>query len=139
MDNFIEFPLTDPLAKRILQAGYDDFGISGIEIATMVPSPLPEQFVRLYTLPGREISPRTMWCQVIAQVYDLVDDLRCAQLANRTGSILRAAPDAVIDDEQWITEPCEKNGPFPTRDPDIPTAFRYQVNLTWTVQSSVNH
>lgn len=134
----IEFPLTDPLANAILLAGYADLGITGIDVATQMPSPLPEQFVRLFTLPGREASPRTMWCQVIALVYDTTDDLRCAALARSTGNILRAAPEVLIDGEQWITEPCEKHGPFPTRDPDMPDVFRYQVNITWTVQSSVN-
>lgn len=138
VDNQIEFPLTDPLARRILESGYTEAGVTGIDVATQLPSPLPEQFVKLFTLPGREISPRTMWCQVVALVYDATDDLRCAALARTTGNILRRAPDVEIDGEQWVTEPCEKAGPFPTRDPEIPDYIRYQVNVTWTVQSSVN-
>lgn len=141
----VVFPDTDTLARTILLQELPQHGISELKVGTKVPIavpgqlPPPQRFIRCFTLPGREISPRTMWCQVIAQVYDETgQDVRCSQTARIVGAILRAAPEIVVDGEQWISEPCEKNGPFPTEDPDLPGRPRYQVNLTWTVQSTVS-
>jgi hypothetical protein len=36
-----------------------------------------------------------------------------------------------------VSEPIEKNGPFPSSDPDIPDRSLYRVNLVWTVQSQL--
>ena len=46
-------------------------------------------------------------------------------------------PDMVVDGQQWVSEPCELHGPFPSEDPDLPGIPRWQVNIVWTVQSSV--
>lgn len=133
------FPDTDTLARKVALQGLAEHGVTGIAVGTKLPSPMQNRFIRLFTLPGREVSRRTQWCQVIGQVYDTKgNDVRCSQLAQLLGAVLRSAPDMVVDGEQWISEPCEKNGPFPSEDPDLPGIPRWQVNLTWTIQSSVS-
>ena len=100
---------------------------------------MQNRFIRLFTLPGRELCRRTQQCQVIGQVYDTKDnDVRCSQLAQLLGAVLRSAPDMVVDGEQWISEPCDKSGPIPYEDPDLPGIPRYQVTVFWTLQSTVS-
>ena len=138
MVQIVVFPDTDALARKIALQGLAEHGVTGIAVGTKLPSPMQNRFIRLYTLPGREVSRRTQWCQVIGQVYDTKgNDVRCSELARLLGSVLRSAPDMVVEGEQLISEPCEKHGPFPSEDPDLPGIPRYQVNLTWTVQSTV--
>lgn len=138
MVQLVIFPDTDILAHQYLRQGLADHGVTGIDVATELPSPLPERFIRCYTIPGREVSRRTQWCQIVTQVYDVAgQEVRCSRMARLCGAILRAAPDMVVDGEQPISEPCEKNGPFPTEDPDLPGIPRYQVNNTWTVHSRI--
>lgn len=132
------FPDMDTLARKILLQGLAEWGLSGIKVGTKIPSPMPAQFIRLVVLPGRETCRRVQWCQVNAYVYDDAQhEVRCAQTAQLVAAILRAAPDTVVDGEQWVTEPCELHGPFPTQDPDVPTLPVRQANLVWTLQSTV--
>ena len=138
MPDLVIFPDTDTLARKIVSQGLAERGLS-IKVGSKIPASMPAQFIHCFTLPGRETSRRTQWVQVIAYVYDDAQhEVRCSQTAQLVAAILRAAPDTVIGGEQWISEPCEKHGPFPSQDPDLPKVPRYQVNLTWTVQSSVN-
>ncbi|KAB7755201.1 hypothetical protein [Mycolicibacterium mucogenicum] len=137
MTDYVQFPDLATVARSAALQGLPDFGVTGIDIGTETPSPMPEQFIKLVPLPGGEICRRTMWGQVIGEVYDLVDDMRCSQLAHQLAMVWRAAPDRLIDGQQPVTEPCEINGPFPSKDPDMPDAYRYQVTVTWTVQSTV--
>lgn len=133
------FPDTDTLARKYLLQGLAEHGVTGIAVGTRLPSPMQNRFIRCFTLPGRAVSRRTQWCQVIVQVYDTKgNDVRCSQLAQLSAAVLRSAPDMVVDGEQPITEPCELQGPFPLEDPDLPGIPRYQATVTWTVQSSVS-
>lgn len=139
MADLVVFPDTDTLARKYLLQGLAEHGVTGIKVQTKIPSPMPDRFIRCFTIPGREVCRRTQWCQVIAYVYDTADnEVRCSQLAQLVGAVLRSASEMVVDGEQFVTEPCEKHGPFPSQDPDLPHLPRYQVNLTWTIQSSVN-
>ena len=138
MADLVVFPDTDILARAVLLDGLAARGVTGVAVATQLPSPMPDRFVRCFTLPGREVCRRTQWVQVVAQVYDVGDEVRCAEVARLCGALLRAAPDTLIDGEDLpVTEPCEKNGPYPSPDPDFPGHDRYQVTVTWTVQSTV--
>lgn len=136
MVDLVVFPDNDDLGRKILLQELATRGYGGIPVSTKIPSPLPERFIRFYTLPGREVCRRTQWCQTITQVYG-DDEMWCQQLAQVCGAVLRAAPDIVVDGEQLVSEPCEMHGPFPSPDPDLPNYERYQVNNTWTIQSSV--
>ncbi len=142
MTDYVQFPDLAEVARKAALQGLADFDVTAVPIGTETPSagpdrPMPEQFIKLVPLPGREICRRTMWGQVIGEVYDLVDDMRCSQLAHQLAMVWRAAPDRLIDGQQPVTEPCEINGPFPSKDPDMPDAYRYQVTVTWTMQSTV--
>ena len=139
MTQLVVFPDTDTLARKYLLQGLAEHGVTGIAVGTKLPSPMQNRFIRCYTIPGREISRRTQWCQVVVFVYDSKgNEVRCSQLAQLCGAVLRSAPDMVVDGEQMVTEPVEKNGPFLSEDPDSPGIPRYQVNLTWTIQSTVS-
>jgi hypothetical protein len=132
------FPDTDTLARKCLLQGLAEHGVTGIAVGTRLPSPMQNRFIRCYTIGGHETGRRTQPCQVICQVYDTKDnDVRCSQLTRLCAAVLRSAPDMVIDGEQPISEPCETQGPFPYEDPDWPGIPRYQVTVTWTVQSTV--
>lgn len=135
----VDFPDTNTLARKYLLQGLAEKGVTGIAVGSKLPSPMQNRFIRCFTIPGRAVSRRTQWCQVVIQVYDTKDnDVRCSQLSRQCAAILRAAPDMVVDGEQMVTEPCELQGPFPSEDPDLPGIPRYQANLTWTVQSTVS-
>lgn len=136
MPDLAVFPDTDTLARQYLLAGLAEHGVTGIDVGTRVPSPVPERFIRCYTIPGREVCRRTQQVQVVAQVFD-TDEVRCAQTAQLVGAVLRSAPDMVVAGQQMVTEPCEKNGPFPVDYPDLLGVSCQQVNVAWTVQSSV--
>lgn len=136
MVNVVMFPDTDALARKYLLQGLAEHGVTGIGVGTKLPSPPPERFIRCFTIPGRDVSPRTQWCQVIVQVYD-TDAVACSQLARLCGAVMRSAPDMVVDGEQPVSEPVEKSGPFPSDDPDLPGTPRYQVNISWTLHSQV--
>jgi hypothetical protein len=99
--DLVLFPDVDALARRILLDGLAERGVTSIKVGTQVPSPMPDRFIRVFSLPGREVCRRTQWCQVIAFVYDAAGrEVRCSELAQLVAAILRAAPDAVIDGEQ---------------------------------------
>lgn len=100
-------------------------------------NPLPKRYIRLFALPGTERCLRVMTATVVGQVYDETDEIRCAETAGKLGAILRAAPNIILANDNPITEPCELHGPYPSQDPDLPGYSRYQVNVSWTVQSSV--
>jgi hypothetical protein len=127
--DLIVFPDTDLLLRTMLLQGLTEHGVTGVDVVPKVPNNKPERFIVYFTLPGREICPRTQLCQATVQVYDSVSVARCADLARLCGAVVRSAPEMVIDGE--------RNGPFPSADPDLPTWSRYQVNVTWTVQSKV--
>lgn len=137
MVDLVVFPDTDTIGRKMLLVELAARGYTGWPVSSEVPEGPPARFIRFYTLPGREICRRTQWCQTITYVYDDTDEMRCHQVARLCGAILRAAPDIVVDGEQPISEPCEMHGPFPTTDPDLPAYVRFQVNNTWTIQSSV--
>lgn len=138
MADLVIFPDTDTLARKIAIQGLAERGLSGIKVGSKIPASMPARFIRLYTIPGKEICVRTMWCQVVAFVYDdAANEVRCSETARLLGAILRAAPEAVIDGNQQVTVPCELHGPYPSQDPDLPNVPRYQVNVTWTIQSTV--
>lgn len=137
MTDYVEFPDLATVARQAALQGLAELGVTGIDIGTRMPAKMPQQFIHLVPLPGREICRRTMWAQVIGEIYDLADEVRCARLARQLAMVWRAAPDMLIDGEQPVTEPCEINGPFPSQDPDMPAAHRQQVTVTWTVQSTV--
>jgi len=133
------FPDVDAVARRLLRQELTLRGLASVPVGTKIPSPMPDRFIRCFTLPGQEVCRRTQWVQVVARVYDAAgQDVRCAQTAQLVAAILRGAPDTVIDGDQPVSEPCEKRGPYPSEDPDLPGRPCYQVNLTWTVHSSVN-
>jgi hypothetical protein len=136
MVDLVVFPDTTELGRRILLQELAPRGYADVPVGEKVPPPLPKRFIRFYTLPGREVCRRTQWVQTITQVYG-DDEMWCQRLAGVCGAILRAAPDIVVDGEQLVSGPCEMHGPFPTQDPELPSFERFQVNNTWTVQSSV--
>lgn len=139
MVQLVVFPDTDALARKVLLQGLAEHGVTGIAVGTKLPSPMQNRFVRCYSIPGRETSRRTQSVQIIAQFYDTKgNDVRCSQLAQLGSAVLRSAPDMVVDGEQMVTEPCEKTGPFPYEDPDLPGIPRYQVTVTWTVLSTIS-
>lgn len=134
----VVFPDTDRLARRYLLQGLAEHGVSGIAVGTRLPSPMQNRFIKCYTIPGAETCIRVQWCQVICQVYDTVgNDVRCSELARLCASVLRSAPEMVVDGEQLITEPCELHGPIPYEDPDLPGIPRYQATVVWTLQSVI--
>lgn len=134
----VDFPDTDILARKYLLQGLAERGITGIAIGTRLPSPMQNRFIRAYSIPGRALY-RTQSVQIVAQFYDTKgNDVRCSDLARLGGSILFAAPDMVVDGEQWVSRPAERHGPIPYEDPDLPGIPRYQVTVFWTVQSTVN-
>lgn len=138
MTALVIFPDTDTLARKYLLQGLAEHGTTGIAVGTKLPSPMQNRFIRCFTIPGRAVSRRTQWCQVIVQVYDSKNnDVRCSQLAQLCAAVLRSAPDMEVDGQQFVSEPCELQGPFPYEDPDLPGIPRYQATVTWTVQSSV--
>lgn len=138
MPQTIDFPDTDTLARKYLLQGLAEKGITGIAVGTKLPSPMQNRFVKCFSVPGRQ-SNRTQTVQVIAQFYDSKgNDVRCNQLARIGGSVLFAAPEMVVDGQQWVSGPVEKTGPIPYEDPDLPGVPRYQVTVFWTVQSTVS-
>ncbi len=135
----IEFPDVDELAVNLV---YDKVGAGmSVEVASQLPSPVPDRFIQCYSLPGRELSPRTLTCQVVIRVYDTTDQVvRCSKTARLIGSTLRAAPNILGAHNEWVSEPCERQGPYPIQDPEVPNRVCYQANVTWTIQSQVvNH
>lgn len=140
--NLLIFPDMDRVARKYLLAGLAGQGITGIPVATRIPSPMPDWFIRCFALPGAEVCPRTQWVQVIVMVYG-TDDEYTSTLARTCAAVMRAAPEMEVDvfdsgeKLQLVSEPIEKNGPFPSSDPDIPDRSLYRVNLVWTVQSQL--
>lgn len=134
----VHYQNANVLARKYLLQGLSEHGVTGIAVGTKLPSPMQVRFIKLFTIPGREVSRRTKWCTVIAQVYDgKGNDIRCMDLAELCGEVLRSAPDMEVDGEQWVSEPCELNGPYESEDPDLMGVPRCQVNVVWTLQSSV--
>jgi hypothetical protein len=140
MAELLMFPDMDLVARAYLLAGLAEQGIEGVPVATRIPSPMPDWFIRAFALPGSETTMRTQWVQIIVQVYG-TDDEYTSQLARTCAAIMRAAPETAVDIYDngemlfYVSAPVEKRGPFPSDDPDIPDRSLYQVNITWTVQS----
>ena len=132
----------DRVARKYLLAGLAEQGITGIQVGTRIPSPMPEWFIRCFALPGAETCMRVQWVQIVVQVYGTEDEYT-SQLARTCAAVMRNAPEMAVDVYDngellsLISEPIEKNGPYPTSDPDIPNRSLYQVNLTVTVQSQL--
>jgi hypothetical protein len=142
MADLLMFPDMDRVARKYLLAGLAEQGITGIPVATRIPSPLPEWFIRCFALPGAETTKRTKWVQVVVQVYGTEDEFT-SQLVRTCAAVMRAAPEMEVDvydnSEKLylVSEPVEQSGPYPTDDPDIPDRSLFQVNTTWTVQSQL--
>ncbi|OHU23398.1 hypothetical protein BKG77_06960 [Mycobacteroides chelonae] len=136
--DLVEFDDLTALARAMALQELAAHGIS-IPIGSHQISgdPLPKRYIRLFALPGTERCLRVMTATVVGQVYDETDEIRCAETAGKLGAILRAAPNIILAKDNPITEPCELHGPYPSQDPDLPTYSRYQVNVSWTVQSNV--
>jgi len=136
------FPDMDRAARKYLLAGLAEHGVTGVPVATRIPSPMPDWFIRCFALPGAETTMRTKWVQVVAVVHGTNDE-ECSRLARVCAAVLRSAPEMEVDiyDNgellQMVSEPVELHGPYPTDDPDEPDRSRYQVNATWTVQSQL--
>ncbi|ORA56322.1 hypothetical protein [Mycobacteroides franklinii] len=137
--DLVEFDDLTALARAMALQELAAHGISGVKISShqISGNPLPKRYIRLFALPGTERCLRVMTATVVGQVYDETDEIRCAETAGKLGAILRAAPNIILANDNPITEPCELHGPYPSQDPDLPTYSRYQVNVSWTVQSSV--
>lgn len=142
VNDLLMFPDMDRVARKYLLAGLATQGVTGIPVATRIPSPMPDVFVRCFALPGAAGSRRTQWVQIIVSVYG-TDDESCSRLARTCAAVMRAAPETEVDVYDngetlyLVSEPVELHGPFPTDDPDIPDRSLYQVNVTWTVQSQL--
>jgi hypothetical protein len=140
--DLLMFPDMDRVARKYLLAGLAEQGITGVKVSTRIPSPMPDWFIRCFALPGAETTMRTQWVQVIVQVYG-TDDEYTSQLARTCAAVMRNASEMEVDvfdngeKLYLVSEPIEKNGPFPTEDPDIPDRSLYQVNLVWNVQSQL--
>lgn len=136
--DLVEFPDLTALARVIALQELAARGITGIGIGSgaIGGKPLPQRYIRLYALPGAELCRRVHSVMIVGQVYD-TNEIRCVATASKLGAILRAAPEIELADDNPITEPCELHGPYPSTDPDLPTYARYQVNVRWTVQSSI--
>ena len=105
MTALVVFPDTNLLAHRYALQGLAEHGVTGIAVATELPSPMQNRFIRCFTIPGRA-TRRTQTVQVIGQVYDVKGkEPRCAELARLLGAVLRSAPDMVVDGQQWVSEP----------------------------------
>lgn len=138
MVDLVAFPDTDTLARKYLLQGLAEHGVTGIAVGTKLPSPMQNRFIKAYVVSSRELSRRTQRCQIVVQVYDTKgNEVRCAQLAEMCAEVLRAAADMVVDGEQFISEPCERQGPYAYEDPDLPGVPRWQAMIWWTVQSSI--
>src|SRR6478609_3619827 len=134
----VVFPDTDLLAPKIALQGLSEHGVTGIAVATKLPSPMQNRFILCYTIPGRA-TRRTQSTQVVALVYDTKgNEARCKQLALTLAAVLRSAPDMEIDGQQLISEPCELHGPYYEEDPDLPGIPRQRIAVTWTVQSTIS-
>ncbi|SKS54722.1 hypothetical protein [Mycobacteroides abscessus] len=136
--DLVEFPDLTALARVIALQELAARGITGIGIGSgaIGGKPLPQRYIRLYALPGTELCRRVHSVMIVGQVYD-TNEIRSFATASKLGAILRAAPEIELADDNPITEPCELHGPYPSTDPDLPTYARYQVNVRWTVQSSI--
>ena len=133
----IEFPDTDVLATSLV---YRLVGQpAGVDVATQLPSPIPDRFIRCFTIVGNDArSRRVTECRVIARVYDTLDnETRCSEVARRVSSALRAAPEIPGDSTNWISEPCQRQGPYPIQDPEVPNRSCFETIVTWTVHSDV--
>lgn len=129
----IEFPDTDILAVNMVHSM-----ISTPDVAQELPSPIPDRFIRCFTIPGREVCPRVITCRVVTRVYDLNgQSVRCLEVARRATSVLRSAPEIPGDGTTWVSEPCERQGPYPIQDPEVPNRICYESIVTWTVHSEV--
>jgi hypothetical protein len=141
-DDLLLYPDMTLVARKYLLAGLAEQGITGVPVASRIPSPLPEWFIRCYALPGRETCRRVQWCQVIVRVYG-TDDVFCSQMARICAAVMRNAPEMEVDvfdtgeKLSLVSEPSELHGPFPSEDPDLPDWPVQQFNLTWTVQSQL--
>lgn len=134
----VEFPDVTALARVMALQELAARGIAGIPIGSRAISgkPMPQRYIRLFMLPGTELCRRVQSVVIVGQVYD-TNETRCVAVTSKLGAILRAAPDIELAADNPITEPCELHGPYPSTDPDLPTYARYQVNVRWTVQSSI--
>jgi hypothetical protein len=141
-NDLLVYPDMTMVARRYLLAGLAEQGIVGVTVASRIPSPLPEWFVRCFALPGSETCKRVQWCQVIVQVYGTSDEF-CSQMARICAAVMRNAPEMELDffdtgeKISLVSEPCELNGPFPSEDPDLPDWPVYRFAVTWTVQNQL--
>ncbi|SHP23922.1 hypothetical protein [Mycobacteroides abscessus] len=136
--DLVEFPDLTALARVIALQELAARGITGIGIGSgaIGGKPLPQRYIRLHALPGTELCRRVQSVMIVGQVYD-TNEIRGFATASKLGAILRAAPEIELAADNPVTEPCELHGPYPSTDPDLPTYARYQVNVRWTVQSSI--
>jgi hypothetical protein len=140
--DLLMYPDQTLVARKYLLAGLAEQGITGVPVASRIPSPLPEWFIRCYALPGAETCMRVQWCRVIVQVYGTSDEF-CSQMARICAAVMRAAPETAVDvygDGEMLSlvnAPVELNGPFPSEDPDLPDWPLYEFNVVWHIPSQL--
>lgn len=128
------------VARKYLLAGLAEQGITGVPVASRIPSPLPEWFIRCYALPGAETCLRVQWVRVIVQVYGTSDEF-CSQMARICAAVMRAAPETAVDIDGELLSPVnattELHGPFPSEDPDLPDWPVYEFNVVWLIPNQL--
>jgi hypothetical protein len=113
--NLLIFPDMDRVARKYLLAGLAGQGITGIPVATRIPSPMPDWFIRCFALPGAEVCPRTQWVQVIVMVYG-TDDEYTSTLARTCAAVMRAAKSCNLYPSR-----SRRTARFPAATPTSPT------------------
>ncbi len=130
------------VARKYLLAGLAEQGITGVPVASRIPSPLPEWFIRCYALPGAETSMRVQWVRVMVQVYGTTDEF-CSQMARICAAVMRNAPEMAVDvygDGQelaLINSVSELNGPYASEDPDLPDWPVFAFNVVWLMPNQL--
>ena len=122
-------PDVDEMARSCITAGLADAGAAGWPVATRIPSPRPDRFVKFVVTGGRKTNLRLARYLVTVRVHrPLAEAVACGQVARGIAGALEDAADTVAAVTKTTVESCERFD-----DPDLPEVAVYLATVAWII------
>jgi len=122
-------PDVEEMAETCITDSLASIGAAGWPVATEIPNPRPDRFVKFVVTGGRKRNLRIANHLVIARVHrPKAEAVECSEVARGIAGVLEAAADTVPAVTKAAVESCERFD-----DPDLPEVAVYQAVVAWTI------
>lgn len=122
-------PDVEEMAEVCISAGLADLGLQDWEVATEIPFPRPDRFVKFVVTGGRKRNARIAHHLITARIHrPKAEAVECSEVARGIAGVLEAAAETMPAVTRATVESCERFD-----DPDLPEVAVYQTVVAWTI------